>query len=406
MVEKIKPLVRATRRPGADGEIGGFGGLFDLKAAGFTDPVLVAANDGVGTKLKIAIDAGKHDTIGIDLVAMCVNDLVVQGAEPLFFLDYFATGKLDPDQGAAIVGGIAEGCRQAGCALIGGETAEMPGLYRDKRLRPCRLCRGRRRTRPACCRPTTSSKATCCLGLASSGLHSNGFSLVRRIVEVSGLGWADPAPFAERLDAWPKRCSSRRASMSSRCCKAIRNTHGIKALAHITGGGFPDNIPRVLPEDFSAELDLDAIDVPPSSRGWPRRGGVAPEEMMRTFNCGIGMVIVVAAGQAAQVAAVLQEAGETVTPIGRIVPRRDAGVIYRGSIVAMSTPRKKVGILISGRGSNMAALIEAAAERDFPAEIARRRLRQAECAGPRARRRERHPVRRHRALEVSEQGRP
>jgi phosphoribosylaminoimidazole synthetase len=330
MVEKIKPLVRATRRPGADGEIGGFGGLFDLRAAGFSDPVLVAANDGVGTKLKIAIDAGKHDTIGIDLVAMCVNDLVVQGAEPLFFLDYFATGKLDPEQGAAIVGGIARGCRQAGCALIGGETAEMPGMYHGNDYDLAGFAVGaveRGQLLPS----DDITEGDVILGLASSGVHSNGFSLVRRIVAASGLAWSDKAPFGHGETLGEALLEPTRIYVKS-VLKAIRGTHGIKALAHITGGGFPDNIPRVLPKDFSTELDLDAIDVPPVFKWLAKTGNVAPEEMMRTFNCGIGMVIVVASGQAAQVAAVLQEAGETVTSVGRIVPRRDAGVIYRGSL--------------------------------------------------------------------------
>ena len=330
MVEKIKPLVRATRRPGADGEIGGFGGLFDLKAAGFTDPVLVAANDGVGTKLKIAIDAGKHDTIGIDLVAMCVNDLVVQGAEPLFFLDYLATGKLDPEQGVAIVGGIAEGCKQAGCALIGGETAEMPGMYSEKDYDLAGFAVGAAERGQML--PTDDIvEGDVLLGLASSGVHSNGFSLVRRIVAGSGLAWDAPAPFSTDATLAEALLEPTRIYVKS-VLKAIRNTHGIKALAHITGGGFPDNIPRVLPKDFSAELDLDAIEVPPVFSWLARTGRVAAQEMMRTFNCGIGMVVAVASGQAAQVAAVLQEAGETVTPIGRIVPRRYAGVLYRGSI--------------------------------------------------------------------------
>jgi phosphoribosylaminoimidazole synthetase len=330
MVEQIKPLVRATRRPGADGEIGGFGGLFDLKAAGFSDPILVAANDGVGTKLVIAIESGRHDTIGIDLVAMCVNDLVVQGAEPLLFLDYFATGKLDPAQGVAIVKGIAEGCRQAGCALIGGETAEMPGLYREGDYDLAGFAVGAAERGQLL--PTDDiTEGDVLLGLSSSGVHSNGFSLVRKIVEVSGLGWSDKAPFAPGLTLAEALLEPTRIYVKS-VLKAIRNTHGIKALAHITGGGFPENIPRVLPKDFAAEIDLDAIKVPPVFSWLAQTGGVAPNEMMRTFNCGIGMVIVVAGGQAAQVAAVLQEAGETVMPIGRIVPRRDAGVIYRGRL--------------------------------------------------------------------------
>ncbi|MEJ6781562.1 phosphoribosylformylglycinamidine cyclo-ligase [Aminobacter sp. Piv2-1] len=330
MVEKIKPLVRSTRRPGADSEIGGFGGLFDLRAAGFIDPILVAANDGVGTKLKIAIDAGKHDTIGIDLVAMCVNDIVVQGAEPLLFLDYFATGKLDPNQGADIVSGIAEGCRQAGCALIGGETAEMPGMYHGNDYDLAGFAVGAAERGQLL--PTDDVvEGDVLLGLASSGVHSNGYSLVRRIVEKSGLGWADRAPFADGPALAEALLEPTRIYVKS-LLKAVRETHGIKALAHITGGGFPENIPRVLPKEFSAELDLSAIEVPAVFSWLAKTGGVAPEEMMRTFNCGIGMIAVVAAGQAAQVAAVLQEAGETVAPIGRIVPRRDTGVIYRGSL--------------------------------------------------------------------------
>src|SRR6185369_205495 len=254
------PAVRSTRRPGADGEIGGFGGLFDLKAAGFTDPVLVAANDGVGTKLKIAIDAGKHDTIGIDLVAMCVNDLVVQGAEPLFFLDYFATGKLDPDQGAAIVGGIAAGCRQAGCALIGGETAEMPGMYREGDYDLAGFAVGAAERGQLL--PTDDVvEGDVLLGLASSGIHSNGFSLVRRIVAQSGLKWDDPAPFADDLGLAEALLEPTSIYVNS-ILNSIRGTHDVKALAHITGGGFTYNIPRVLRKDFAAELDLSAIDVP------------------------------------------------------------------------------------------------------------------------------------------------
>ena len=330
LVEKIKPMVRSTRRPGADGEIGGFGGLFDLKAAGFSDPVLVAANDGVGTKLKVAIEAGSHDTVGIDLVAMCVNDLVVQGAEPLFFLDYLATGRLDPDQGAAIVAGIAEGCQQAGCALIGGETAEMPGMYSQGDYDLAGFAVGaaeRGQLLPS----DDIVEGDVILGLASSGVHSNGFSLVRRIVAMSGLGWQDTAPFDAYRTLAQALLTPTRIYVKP-LLAAIRSTHGIKALAHITGGGFPDNIPRVLPKDFAAEIDLDAIEVPAVFPWLARTGGVAAQEMMRTFNCGIGMVMVVAAGQAAQVAAVLSQAGEAVTTIGRIMPRREAGVVYRGEI--------------------------------------------------------------------------
>ena len=330
LVEKIKPMVRSTRRPGADGEIGGFGGLFDLKAAGFSDPILIAANDGVGTKLKVAIEAGRHDTVGIDLVAMCVNDLVVQGAEPLFFLDYFATGKLDPDQGAAIVSGIAEGCRQAGCALIGGETAEMPGMYSEGDYDLAGFAVGAAERGQLL--PTDDIvEGDIVLGLASSGVHSNGYSLVRRIVSSSGIGWDDKAPFDGYRSLGEALLTPTRIYVKS-VLAAIRSTHGIKALAHITGGGFPENIPRVLPKDFAAELDLDAIEVPRVFSWLAKTGGVAPAEMMRTFNCGIGMVMVVAAGQAAQVAAVLAQQGEEVTTIGRIMPRREAGVVYRGEI--------------------------------------------------------------------------
>ncbi|MGN6464671.1 MAG: phosphoribosylformylglycinamidine cyclo-ligase [Rhizobiaceae bacterium] len=330
LVERIKPLVRSTRRPGADAEIGGFGGVFDLKAAGFKDPLLVAANDGVGTKLRIAIEAGRHDTIGIDLVAMCVNDLVVQGAEPLFFLDYFATGKLDPDQGAAIVAGIVEGCRQAGCALVGGETAEMPGMYAEKDYDLAGFAVGA--VERGQLLPTDDIvEGDVLLGLASSGVHSNGFSLVRRIVEKSGLKWNDEAPFAQERTLADALLEPTRIYVKP-VLQATRNTHGIKALAHITGGSFPDNLPRILPHDYAAEIDLDAIDIPPVFSWLARTGGVEDREMLRTFNCGVGMVAVVAAGQAAQVAAVLKQAGETVLPVGRVVARREAGVAFLGSM--------------------------------------------------------------------------
>ncbi|MCZ4089751.1 phosphoribosylformylglycinamidine cyclo-ligase [Sinorhizobium psoraleae] len=331
MVEKIKPHVRSTRRPGADGEIGGFGGLFDLKAAGFTDPVLVAANDGVGTKLKIAIDADKHDTVGIDLVAMCVNDLVVQGAEPLFFLDYFATGKLDPDQGAAIVAGIAAGCRDAGCALIGGETAEMPGMYSGGDYDLAGFAVGaaeRGQLLPA----GDIAEGDVILGLASSGVHSNGYSLVRKIVAISGLAWDAPAPFGEGTLADLLLTPTR--IYVKPLLKAIRETGAIKALAHITGGGFPENIPRVLPKHLAAEIDLDAIRSPAVFSWLAKTGGVAANEMLRTFNCGVGMIAVVPAAEAKKVAAVLTGEGETVFTLGRMVARAEgaAGTIYKGSL--------------------------------------------------------------------------
>lgn len=330
LVEKIKPAVRSTRRPGADGEIGGFGGLFDLKAAGFNDPILVAANDGVGTKLKIAIDAGIHDTVGIDLVAMCVNDLVVQGAEPLLFLDYFATGKLDPEQGAAIVGGIAAGCREAGCALIGGETAEMPGMYAGGDYDLAGFAVGaaeRGKLLPA----GDIAEGDVILGLSSSGVHSNGFSLVRKIVTLSGLSWDDKAPFDGDKTLGAALLEPTRIYVKP-LLKAIRETGALKALAHITGGGFPENIPRVLPKHLAAEIDLGAIK-PPAVFSWlAKTGGVAQNEMLRTFNCGIGMIVVVAAADAERVSAVLKAEGETVIPLGRMIARAEGepGTRYQG----------------------------------------------------------------------------
>ena len=332
LVEKIKPAVRSTRRPGADGEIGGFGGLFDLKAAGFTDPVLVAANDGVGTKLKIAIDADRHDTVGIDLVAMCVNDLVVQGAEPLFFLDYFATGKLDPDQGAAIVEGIAEGCRQAGCALIGGETAEMPGMYAGGDYDLAGFAVGAAE-RGHLLPKGDIAEGDVILALASSGVHSNGYSLVRRIVGLSGLAWDAPAPFAAGKSLAEALMIPTKIYVKP-LLKAIRETGAIKALAHITGGGFPENIPRVLPGHLAAEIDLAAVKAPAVFSWLAKTGGVAPTEMLRAFNCGVGMIAVVPAAEADRVAAVLEAEGETVFTLGRMVARSEgaAGTLYKGML--------------------------------------------------------------------------
>jgi phosphoribosylformylglycinamidine cyclo-ligase len=331
MVEAIKPLVRATRRPGADAEIGGFGGLFDLKGAGFRDPILVAANDGVGTKVKIAIDTGLHDSIGIDLVAMCVNDIVVQGAEPLFFLDYFATGKLTPEVGVSVVKGIAEGCRAAGCALIGGETAEMPGLYAagDYDLAGFAVGAAERGT----LLPSPDiGPGDVLLGLASSGVHSNGFSLVRRIVATSGLGWTEPAPFAPGRSLGEALLEPTRIYVKP-LLAAIRATRAVKALAHITGGGFPDNIPRVLPDGVAVTLDLGAMAVPPVFGWLARTGGVSETEMLRTFNCGIGMIAVVARDKADAVASMLRESGEDVAVIGEISAGRDGErVRYSGAL--------------------------------------------------------------------------
>ena len=330
MVETIKPLVRATRRPGADAEIGGFGGLFDLKAAGFKDAILVAANDGVGTKVKIAIETGRHDTIGIDLVAMCVNDIIVQGAEPLFFLDYYATGKLVPGVGADIVRGIAEGCRRAGCALIGGETAEMPGLYHgaDYDLAGFSVGAAERGT----LLPKPGIRAgDVVLGLPSSGVHSNGFSLVRRIVARTGLAWDAPAPFAPGRTLGEALLEPTRIYVKP-LLAVLRATDGIKALAHITGGGFPDNLPRVLPDDVGIAIDLDAVKPPPVFGWLAREGGVAESEMLRTFNCGIGMVLVVAEDRAEAVSRALGEAGEPPVRLGVVTARGSEPVIFSGRL--------------------------------------------------------------------------
>jgi phosphoribosylformylglycinamidine cyclo-ligase len=317
MVELIKPLVRATARRGADAEIGGFGGLFDLKRAGFADPVLVAATDGVGTKVKIAIETGIHDTIGIDLVAMSVNDLVVQGAEPLFFLDYFACGRLDPKAGAAVVAGVAHGCKLAGCALIGGETAEMPGVYRRDDYDLAGFAVGAVE-RAAILPRGDISPGDILLGLASSGVHSNGFSLLRKVVAASKFEWSAPAPFDKKRKLGKAVLAPTRIYVKS-CLAAIRKTGAVKALAHITGGGFPDNIPRVLPKGLGARIALARVPVLPVFRWLAKAGRIAEPEMLRTFNCGIGMVAVVEPRKANAVVAVLEREGETVVRLGEVV---------------------------------------------------------------------------------------
>jgi phosphoribosylformylglycinamidine cyclo-ligase len=331
LVDLIRPMVRATARAGADAEIGGFGGLFDLRAAGFADPVLVAATDGVGTKVKIAIETGVHTGIGIDLVAMSVNDLVVQGAEPLFFLDYFACGRLDPETAAAVVAGIAEGCRESGCALIGGETAEMPGLYKDGDYDLAGFAVG------ATERGTLLPRADIAvgdavIGLAASGVHSNGFSLVRKVVERSGLGFEAPAPFAPVLTLGAALLAPTRLYVKP-CLRAIRDTGAVKALAHITGGGFTDNIPRALPKHLGVRIDLDAVKVLPVFKWLAATGGIAEPEMLRTFNCGIGMVAIVAREQLAAVTESFAASGETVAVLGEVAAAEDeARISYRGRL--------------------------------------------------------------------------
>jgi phosphoribosylformylglycinamidine cyclo-ligase len=330
MVDLIKPLVRATARPGADAEIGGFGGLFDLKRAGFNDPVLVAATDGVGTKVKIAIATGRHETIGIDLVAMSVNDLVVQGAEPLFFLDYFACGKLEPQTGARVVAGIAEACRQARCALIGGETAEMPGLYAPGDYDLAGFAVGAAE-RGALLPRSDIAPGDVVLGLGSSGVHSNGYSLVRRIVARHGLRWDEPAPF-DAARTLGEALLTPTAVYVAACLAAIRETRAVKALAHITGGGFTENIPRVLPPGLGVRIDLEAVPVLPVFQWLAQAGGVAESEMLRTFNCGIGMIAIVAREEAGKVEDAFGRAGERTTRLGVVVEAAGEPVIYAGHL--------------------------------------------------------------------------
>ncbi len=311
LVERIKPLARATSRAGVMGGLGGFGAVFDPKAAGYNDPILVSATDGVGTKLRIAIDTGLHDTVGIDLVAMCVNDLVVQGAEPLFFLDYFATGKLSVEQATRVIAGIAEGCSRAGCALVGGETAEMPGMYGegDYDLAGFSVGAAERGT----LLPQGVAPGDALIGLASSGVHSNGFSLVRRIVETTNAGWATPSPFSAGTVAQALMEPTR---IYVKSLLALHRAGLLKAAAHITGGGLPGNVPRVLPDRTRAVIDAGRWTLPPVFAWLARTGDVAAEEMLRVFNCGLGMVAVVSDAAAARV--VLEGHGETVFDIGHI----------------------------------------------------------------------------------------
>jgi len=330
LVDRIKPLARSTRRPGADAELGGFGGLFDLKAAGFADPILIAANDGVGTKLKIAIESRVYDTIGVDLVAMCVNDIVVQGAEPLLFLDYFASGKLDEDVVAMVVKGVAAGCAEAGCALIGGETAEMPGLYAagDFDLAGFAVGAAERGT----LLPRAGLKAgDPVFGLASSGPHSNGYSLIRRVVERSGLAWDAAAPFD------PSRSLSEALLVPTRLyvrplLQVLKRAHGVLALAHITGGGYRDNLPRVLGPGLAVLLDLEAFRPQPVFSWLAAMGKISEDEMLRTFNCGFGMAVFASAEREDEVGNALAAQGLSPALIGRLVVRDGARVETRGRL--------------------------------------------------------------------------
>ena len=316
LVDRIKPLARATRRPGADAALGGFGALFDLKAAGFNDPLLVTTTDGVGTKLKIAIETGQHDTVGIDLVAMCVNDLLAQGAEPLLFLDYFATGKLDVEAAARVVGGIAEGCRQAGCALVGGETAEMPGMYAEGDYDLAGFSLGAVERGAVLPRLGEQRAGDVIIGLASSGPHSNGYSLVRRIVERSGLDWSAASPFSD--DETLASALMRPTRIYVRQVLPQIRAGRISACAHITGGGLIENPPRVIAEGLTARFDWNAWTPAPVFNWLQAAGGVSDMEMRRTFNCGVGLMLTVRPEDAGDVLAGLIEAGEDAFVCGEL----------------------------------------------------------------------------------------
>jgi phosphoribosylformylglycinamidine cyclo-ligase len=325
LVERIKPAAKRTVRPGVMAGLGGFGALFDLKAAGYDDPILVAATDGVGTKLRIAIDTGNVDTIGIDLVAMCVNDLVCQGAEPLFFLDYFATGRLEMDQAARIIEGIAEGCVRSGCALIGGETAEMPGMYSDGDFDLAGFAVGAMERGHDL--PAGVVAGDVLLGLASDGVHSNGYSLVRKLVDMSGLGWDADCPWGDGTLGAALLTPTR--LYVTQALKAVR-AGGVHALAHITGGGLTENLPRVLPDGMGAQIDLGSWALPGTFQWLSKTGGMAQSEMLKTFNCGIGMILSVDADRADDITALLEAEGETVIRLGHV----EAGdsITYTGAL--------------------------------------------------------------------------
>lgn len=326
LVDRIKPAAKRTNRPGVASGLGGFGALFDLKGAGYSDPILVGATDGVGTKLRIAIDTGHVDGVGIDLVAMCVNDLVCQGAEPLFFLDYFATGKLETETAARIIEGIAEGCVRSGCALIGGETAEMPGMYPEGDFDLAGFAVGAMERGTAL--PEGVAEGDVLLGLASDGVHSNGYSLVRKLVEVSGLGWDADCPFGEGTLGEALLTPTR--LYVKQCLAAVR-AGGVHALAHITGGGLTENLPRVLPEDLGADIDLNAWELPPVFKWMAETGGIAEAEMLKTFNCGIGMILSVSADRADALVKVLEDEGENVVRLGTVT--KGAGMRYTGKLL-------------------------------------------------------------------------
>ena len=316
LIDRIKPFAKATRRPGADAALGGFGGAFDLKAAGYNDPILISGTDGVGTKLRIAIDTGKLDTVGIDLVAMCVNDVLAQGAEPLFFLDYFATGKLETDKAADVIKGIAKGCQLAGCALIGGETAEMPGMYEGDDFDLAGFVVGAVERNAVMPHLDKMAVGDTLVAVASSGPHSNGYSLIRKVVERSGLSWTDPAPFDNGKTLAEALLEPTRIYIKS--LLPIIKSSNIKGLAHITGGGLTENTPRMLPEHLKADIDFGSFDRPAVFKWLQETGGIAESELRRAFNCGVGLVLAVAPSKADGVITALNAAGETAWVIGAL----------------------------------------------------------------------------------------
>ena len=326
LVERIKPSLKKTNRPGVLSAIGGFGGLFDLKAAGFKDPILVAATDGVGTKLKIAIETKKLSTIGIDLVAMCVNDLICQGAEPLIFLDYFATGKLKLENAENIIGGIARGCEVAGCALIGGETAEMPRMYHGEDFDLAGFSVGAIERGQELPLPTNIGDII--IGLSSNGIHSNGYSLVRKIVEKCGLQWSDEAPF-ENKNLGDALLTPTKLYVKQ--CLELKNIEGVKAFAHITGGGLTENILRVLGEGQGIKIDLSTWNLPPVFKWLSSAGGVSQDEMLKTFNCGIGMTVICSQASKNAVFSLLEKNGERPTLIGEVTDTKK--VHYSGNLL-------------------------------------------------------------------------
>lgn len=317
LVDAIKPLAKATRRPGAEASLGGFGALFDLKAAGYDDPLIVTTTDGVGTKLRIAIDTNRHDTVGIDLVAMCVNDLLAQGAEPLMFLDYYATSKLDVDTARRVVSGIAEGCKRAGCALVGGETAEMPGMYEGEDYDLAGFSVGAVNRDKVLPKLEAQAPGDLIIALGSSGPHSNGYSLIRKVVERSGLNWADDAPFATEKSLAQALLEPTRIYISS--VLPLMKAGLVTGGAHITGGGLIENPGRAIAEGLKAEFDFDGWTFPPVFQWLMQAGNIDKHEMLRTFNCGVGFVLYVKPHNADAVLAALLNAGEDAFICGQLV---------------------------------------------------------------------------------------